>query len=265
MTGFQSTWLLFAALGSVSGLLAGAFGIGGGLIVVPALVSVFAFSGIDESVRMHLAIGTSLASIVPTSLTSVLAHHRRAAVMWPVVAALAPGVIVGGFFGAFVADALPYAGLKRIFAVLVIGIATYVMLGRQPKAHRPMPAKPGMFVSGSAIGCLSALGGIGGGLLTGPFLLWCQIAIRDAVATAAAVTLPVAAAGSLGFLVTGLDAAALPAYATGYVYWPAVAGIAVSSVVFAPIGVRIAHTVPVTGLRKAFALLLAGVGLYMLI
>ncbi len=265
MMAIETTWLVFVALGAVSGLLAGTFGIGGGLVVVPALVSVFALTGVDESIRMHLAIGTSLASIVLTSLTSVLAHHRRGAVLWRVVMALAPGVLVGGFLGAFVADALPYSGLKRVFALLVIGIAMYVMLNRQPEAHRPLPAKPGMFASGCIIGCLSALGGIGGGLLTGPFLLWCRIAIRNAVATAAAVTLPVATAGALGFLVIGLNATGLPGLASGYIFWPAVAGIAVSSVLFAPVGVRIAHAIPVGGLRRAFAILLASVGIYMLL
>ncbi len=264
MAAIDTTWLIFVALGAVSGLLAGTFGIGGGLVVVPALVSVFALTGVDESVRMHLAIGTSLASIVLTSLTSVLAHHRRGAVIWRVVAALAPGVLVGGFLGAFVADALPYSGLKRIFALLVVGIAVYVMMDRQPDAQRPLPAKPGMFASGCIIGCLSALGGIGGGLLTGPFLLWCKVAIRNAVATAAAVTLPVATAGALGFMMTGLNATDLPGRATGYIFWPAVAGIAISSVLVAPFGVRIAHAIPVGGLRRAFAILLASVGIYML-
>ena len=264
MAAIETTWLVFVALGAVSGLLAGTFGIGGGLVVVPVLVSIFALTGIDESVRMHLAIGTSLASIVLTSLTSVLAHHRRGAVIWQVVMALAPGVIVGGFLGAFVADALPYSSLKRVFALLVIVIAAYVMMNRQPDAHRPLPARPGMFASGCIIGCLSALGGIGGGLLTGPFLLWCKVAIRYAVATAAAVTLPVATAGSLGFLVTGLGATDLPGLATGYIFWPAVAGIAISSVLVAPVGVRIAHAVPIVGLRRAFAILLASMGIYML-
>ena len=265
MAPIETTWLMFVALGAVSGLLAGTFGIGGGLIVVPALVSVFALTGVDESVRMHLAIGTSLASIVLTSLTSVLAHHRRGAVVWRIVLALSPGVLVGGFLGAFIADALPYSGLKRIFALLVVAIAVYVMMNRQPVAHRPLPAKPGLFASGCVIGCLSVLGGIGGGLLTGPFLLWCQVAIRNAVATAAAVTLPVATAGAIGFLITGLNATDLPDLTTGYIFWPAVAGITLSSVFVAPVGVRIAHAIPVVGLRRSFAILLAGVGVYMLL
>lgn len=260
-------WLIYPLVGSLSGLLAGLFGIGGGLVIVPALVAWFTFTGgpVPPELRMHFAIGSSLAVIVFTSVSSLLAHQRRGAVLWPAVLRLVPGVLVGGLLGAALADALSNDRLRFVFGLFVLAIAVNMVRGRLPDAQRPLPGMPGFLLAGVVIGVFSALAGIGGGVMTVPFLVWCTVPMRTAVGTAAACTMPVAIAGVIGFIATGWDAGAGVAGTTGYVYWPAVAGIAAASVLTAPAGARLAHTLPVPQLRRAFAVLLGIVGLRMLL
>lgn len=257
-------WLAFPLVGIVAGTLAGMFGIGGGIVVVPALYFFFAQIGIEVDYRIHLAIGSSLAIIVFTSISSVIAHHRRGAVIWPAVFRLGPGITIGGLLGAALAHALTFAALRTAFGLLVVIIALYIVLGYRPPAQRALPGFAGSTVAGIGIGIVSALAGIGGGVMTNPLLLWCGATMRAAVATAAACTFPVAVAGALGFMISGWRATAEVAGATGYIFWPAVAGIAAGSMLTAPLGARIAHSVPVRGLRRAFAVLLVLVGIRML-
>jgi len=258
-------WWIFPLTGLLAGVLAGCFGIGGGLVVVPVLAWVYAGMELAEPVRMHLAIGTSLATIVPTSLSSIYAHHRRGAVLWRVFSRLAPGILAGGLAGAALANALDFPQLKFLFSCLLLLIALRIAIDSKPVGHREMPGWTGMTMAGIGIGTVAALGGIGGGVLTNPYLLWCSVDIRRSVATAAACTLPVALAGSAGFILAGLDADGLPQFSSGYVYWPAVAGMAAASLFGAPLGVAIAHNVPTRGLRRALAILLMIVGLKMLL
>lgn len=258
-------WLAFPLVGAVAGVLAGLFGIGGGIVVVPVLYLFFRQMGIDEAYRIHLAIGTSLAIIVFTSISSLVAHHRRGAVLWPAVRVLAGGIVLGGLLGAALAHAMSFATLRTAFGLLVIVIALYIVLGYRPPPSRTLPGLTGGTLAGIAMGAIASLAGIGGGVMTNPFLLWCGAPMRNAVATAAACTFPVALSGTLGFVVSGWPVTAGVAGATGYVFWPAVAGIAVGSTLTAPLGARIAHAVPVQGLRRAFAALLVLVGLRMLL
>lgn len=260
----MDTWLLYAAVGAIAGVLAGLFGVGGGLVIVPVLVFIFKGQGISEAVMMHLAIGTSLATIVLTALSSVRAHHSHGAVRWPVVYRLSPGIVVGALLGAAVADALPTPVLRIFFAVFELTVAGLLWWNLQPAAHRGLPGALGMGVAGSVIGAVSSVVGIGGGTLTVPFLTWCHVHLRQAVATSSACGLPIALAGALGFVVMGWNETELPPLATGYLYWPAVAGIGIASVLFAPLGAKLAHTLPVATLRKFFALFLAALGLRML-
>jgi uncharacterized membrane protein YfcA len=262
--GTQSEWWIFPAAGLLAGLLAGCFGIGGGLVFVPVMVWVFSMMDVGDSVLMHLAIGTSLATIVPTSLSSIYAHHRRDAVQWAVFAKLVPGILAGGLAGAALANELDFPQLKTLFSSLLLIIAVYILVDRKPVGHRTLPGRVWMTAAGIGIGTVSALGGIGGGVLTNPYLLWCSVGIRQSVATAAACTLPVALAGSTGFILTGLHAEGLPQFSSGYVYWPAVAGMAVASLFGAPLGAAIAHNVPTAGLRRALAVLLMIVGVKIL-
>ena len=265
MESIMLTLMWYLALGAFAGVMAGLLGVGGGLVIVPVLAWIFRSQPIDDALIMHLAIGTSLATIVVTSMSSVRAHHRRGAVLWPVVWQLTPGIVIGAWLGAAVADALPSAVLSKVFAVFVLLVAAQMAFGAKPAPHRGLPGAPGMWLTGGVIGGVSAIVGIGGGSLTVPFLTWCNTAMRQAVATSAACGLPIAVAGALGFIVTGLNAAHLPAWSLGYVYGPALVGVAAASMVSAPLGAKLAHTLPTETLKKVFAVFLTVVGTQMLL
>ena len=265
MDAILPTLLLYLALGAFAGLMAGLLGVGGGLIIVPVLAGIFQHQQMSAAVIMHLAIGTSLATIVVTSISSVRAHHQRGAVLWPVVWRLTPGIVIGAWLGAVVADALPSAVLSKIFAVFVLVVAAQMAFGAKPAPHRELPGALGMLATGGVIGAVSAIVGIGGGSLTVPFLTWCNTAMRQAVATSAACGLPIALAGTIGFIVTGLNAAELPAWSLGYVYGPALVGVAFASMLSAPLGAKLAHTLPAEVLKKVFAVFLTLIGVRMLL
>jgi len=255
----------YLALGAFAGVLAGLLGVGGGVVIVPALAWIFHLQGIADSVSMHMAIGTSLATIVMTSISSVAAHHSHGAVLWPVFWRLTPGIVIGALAGAAVADALNSTTLRTVFAIFLLLVSAQMGFGFKPTPHRSLPGAPALAAVGSGIGTVSAIVGIGGGSLTVPFLNWCNVAIREAVATSAACGLPIAVAGATGFVITGWNAPALPAWSAGYVYAPALLGIAVASVACAPLGAKLAHTVPTAALKKFFAVFLVIVGTRMLL
>lgn len=260
----METIFLYLLLGAAAGCLAGLMGIGGGLIIVPALVFIFHTQGMADTLIMHMALGTSLATIVPTAIASLRAHHRRGAVLWLVVWQLAPGIVAGALAGAALADELTGTLLKRLFGVFVLMVALQMALNARPAPHRRIPGRTGMTAAGSIIGGISAIVGIGGGTLTVPFLTWCRIGIHHAVATSAACGLPIALAGSLGFAVAGWNEANLPAMSSGYLYWPAIVSITATSVIFAPLGARLAHALPGDLLKRVFAVVLALIGIRML-
>ena len=259
--------LLFPAIGALSGLLAGLFGIGGGLVIVPALNAAFVAGvvAVDPAVRMHVAIGSSLAVIVFTAISSVRAHHGYGAVLWPAVRGLAPGVVVGALLGAWVADALATRALEVVFGVFVLLMAAHMGLAPRVAAagERRMPGLAKNLGAGTGIGAVSALGGIGGGIMTVPYLAWHGVPLRTAVGTAAACTLPVALSGAAGYAWAGWTAQT-PAWSLGYLYWPAIGGVAVAAVLTAPLGAQLAHRLPVRQLRRLFALLLVIVAVDML-
>lgn len=255
---------IYLALGATAGLLAGLFGVGGGLVIVPVLAWVFAAQGMDAGVIMHLAIGTSLASIWLTSIMSIRAHHRRGAVNWPLVRRLALGIVVGALAGSVIADQLPTAALKRIFGMFELFVAAQMLLVSRYQAHFDLPGRLGLTSVGSIIGVVSAIIGIGGGTLTVPFLVWCRVPMIQAVATSAACGLPIAIAGASGFILTGWNVALLPEWSSGYLYWPAWLGIVIASSLTAGLGARLAHKLPAARLRQLFALLLMGMGVKML-
>lgn len=263
--GGVSAWLAYAGVGAFAGLLAGLFGVGGGLVIVPVLALLFARSGFAPELIMHLAIGTSLATIVLTSLSSVYAHHRRGAVQWPLVGQLAPGILLGAWLGAALADQLASEWLQVIFGVFELLVALQMGLNLRVSPHRGLPGRVGMGMAGGIIGTLSALVGIGGGTMTVPFLHWCNVAMRHAVATSAACGLPIALAGTAGYIVSGWETPGLPPLSSGYLYWPAFAGIVLASVLFAPLGARLAHSLPSGHLKRVFALFLALLGGRMLL
>ncbi|MFP5307514.1 MAG: sulfite exporter TauE/SafE family protein [Gammaproteobacteria bacterium] len=260
-------WLIFLLTGAGAGVLAGLFGAGGGLIMVPALAIVLHARAVPDAVFMQVAIGTSLAVIAATSLSSTLAHHRRGGVDWAVLLRFAPGLALGAIAGAFVADVLSGTALQRIVGIGALLVALQMALRRAP-AHAQSTMRAGgieLAGVGGVIGALSSLVGIGGGSLTVPYLSARGLAVHRAVGTAAASGVPIAWAGAAGFVVAGWHAQGVPAPHLGYVSLSAFFAIAIASVSCAPLGARLAHAASPATLRRAFALLLVVVGVRMLI
>jgi len=257
--------MIYAAVGAIAGVLAGLLGIGGGLVIVPMLVFSFTLQHIPHELIMHLALGTSLASIIFTSVSSFRAHHKRGAVRWDVFKRITPGIIVGTFAGSCVASQLPTHILKGIFVVFLYYVATQMILGKKPPASRQIPGTAGIFGAGGIIGSFSSLVGIGGGTLSVPFLTWCNIPVHHAIGTSSAIGLPIALAGAFGYILNGLGSPNLPELSLGYVYLPALAGIICFSVFTAPLGARLAHSLPVAKLKRIFAILLYVVATRMLL
>ncbi len=256
--------ITYLAAGTVAGILAGLLGIGGGLVIVPMLVLCFALQGIPHEFTMHLALGTSMASIVFTSVSSFMAHHKRGAVNWDVVRRITPGIIVGTLLGTYVAAAMTTNYLKIFFVVFLYYVAIQMLADRKPKPSRELPGYGGMFGVGNVIGIVSSLVGIGGGTLSVPFMVWCNMTLHNAIGTSAAIGFPIAVSGTIGYIVNGMRAAGLPEYSLGYIYIPALVGLVSASVFTAPLGVRLAHSLPVSRLKKIFAVLLFLVGTRML-
>lgn len=246
----------FIATGAAAGLLAGLFGVGGGVVIVPALTLLLGHLDLGGDWVPHLAVGSSLASIVGTGAVSALAHHRRGAVRWRVVAALTPGILLGAWVGATLAGAMPDRWLIRVFAAFLAFVGLRMLLPSARGESHPMPGGSVLALAGAGIGALSALVGIGGGTLTVPFLVSRRFDLRAAVGTSAACGPPIALAGAIGFTVVGWGREGLPDWSTGFVYWPAVGLILLASLPVAPIGARIAHALPMAELRRAFAILL---------
>jgi uncharacterized protein len=251
-----SILLIYIAVGVIAGILAGLLGIGGGLVIVPMLVYCFTLQRIDQIHLMHLALGTSMASIVFTSVSSFIAHHRKSAVEWSVVRRIAGGIVVGTFAGAWLASRLSTGFLKGFFVLFLYYVAIQLILDRKPPASRDLPGLAGMFSAGGLIGMISSLVGIGGGSLSVPFMMWCNLPVHTAIGTASAIGFPIAVAGTLGYLASGFKQPSLPAFSVGFVYLPALFGIVMASVVTAPLGAKLAHSLPVPKLKKIFALLL---------
>jgi len=258
-------WLSYLILGVFAGTVAGLLGVGGGLIIVPVLVILFGQQGFPPELIVHIAIGTSLASIVVTSISSTWSHHKHESVLWSVFWRLAPGIVMGTFVGAGIADLMDASSLRVFFGVFELIVAVQMAMNIKPSPHRQIPKMTGVTSVSIGIGTLSAIVGIGGGTLTVPFLVWCNTSMHKAVATAAACGLPIALAGSIAYTITGLNEVNLPDNALGYIYWPAFIGIVTTSMLFAPLGARLAHRLPVTVLKKVFAVLLLLLGVSMLI
>lgn len=254
----MSILLLYLVSGLLAGFLAGLLGIGGGLVLVPVLVLLFDAQGFPESAIMPLALGTSLATIVFTSVSSMWAHHAKRAVDWRTTRRMTPGIVAGALASVALAAQLSPAALKLIFAVYAGLAATQLICNFQPPASRQLPGRAGLAVAGTVVGGISVLAGVGGAVTSIPFLLWCNVPARVAIGTASAIGLPVAVAGSLAYAAHGL-AADLPPYSIGFIHLPAVAAIVVATVVAAPWGARASHRLPVPVLKKALGAVLYAV------
>ncbi|MCJ2165825.1 MULTISPECIES: sulfite exporter TauE/SafE family protein [unclassified Pseudodesulfovibrio] len=259
-----TTYLLYIVLGAFAGILAGLLGIGGGLVIVPMLNITFELQSFPVQHIQHIALGTSMATIIFTSLSSMRAHHKRGAINYAVFWRLTPGIITGTFLGAWVASLLSTMFLKVFFGLFLYYVASKMLMKSKAKSTRELPGYLGIFGAGNGIGIFSALVGIGGGTLTVPFLSWCNQTMHVAIATAAAVGLPIALAGTAGYVINGWGVEGIPGPHVGYVYLPAFLGIICMSVVTAPLGAKLAHSLPVDKLKKIFAVLLLIVGTKML-
>ncbi len=246
----------YLALGAVAGFLGGLFGIGGGTILVPVLLFLFDAQHFAPGHLLHLALGTSMATIIFTSLSSMRQHHRHGAVNWLVVRNITPGILLGTALGAVLATSIPQHWLGIFFALLVYFIAAQILLDVRPKASRQLPGRAGMTLTGAFTGWISSLVSIGGGTVVVPFLIWCNVPLRNAIGTSAAVGFPVAVGGTLGYIFTGLGNHALPIPSIGFVYLPALLWIAAASMASAPFGAMAAHHMKVGLLRRLFALVL---------
>lgn len=251
--------LIYLGVGAIAGVLAGLLGVGGGLVIVPMLVYCFTRQGLPEEHIMHIALGTSLASIIFTSVSSFIAHHRKGAVNWTVVKRISLGIVIGTFSGTWLAAGLSTGFLKGFFVIFLYYVASQMILGKKPSPSRELPGSAGIFAAGGAIGVVSSLVGIGGGSLSVPFMIWCNLPVHTAIGTSAAIGFPIAVAGSIGYLVNGMQATSLPPLSLGFLYLPALLGIVLASVITAPLGVKLAHSLPVPQLKRIFALLLFAV------
>jgi uncharacterized membrane protein YfcA len=245
--------VLYLVAGSIAGFLAGLLGVGGGVVIVPILMFIFAAQNFPADHMIHIAIGTSLASIMFTAVSSLRAHHQHGAVNWSIVKRITPGILLGTLAGTFLAARLPAGLLKGFFIVFVFYVATQLLLNLKPKATRELPGTAGMLTAGAIIGVVSSFVGIGGGALSVPFMTWSNIKMHNAIGTSAAIGFPIAVAGTVGYVVNGLSVPNLPHLSLGFVHLPSLAGLVIASMLLAPVGARAAHKLPVATLKKIFA------------
>ena len=249
-------FLVSMLLGIVTGLLAGLFGIGGGLVIVPVLVMLFTAQGFPTELVMLMAVATSLAAIILTAIASVSAHHRLGAVVWAKVFSLSPGIMIGAALGAVVAKQINGDTLRYILVVFLLYVGLQMAFQVKPKPGRAKQSRALDFLVANFIGLLSSIVGIGGGTLTVPYLVSGQMLMRNAVAVASACGLPIAVAGTVSYALLGWNATHLPEWSLGYVYLPVFIGTGLSSIMTAPIGAKLAHKLPAAKLKRYFSLLL---------
>lgn len=254
---------MLLVLGAMGGFLAGLLGIGGGMFLVPALTWMFALLGMGGDEVVKVAIASSLATIMMTSLSSIRAHHRRGAIEWSIVRNIAPGLLIGAVVGAQFARFIPGQWMAWFFAVFVGYSGAQMLLDKKPSPGRGLPGQGAQAGVGAGIGVLSALLGAGGGFLSVPFMVWCNVAIHRAVATSAALGLPIAVAGTVGYVISGWGRVESLPNTIGYLHWPTIVLISLCSVCFAPLGARAAHQMNVKQLKRAFGVLLLVLATYM--
>jgi uncharacterized membrane protein YfcA len=254
-----------ALLGVGTGFLAGLLGIGGGMLMVPFLTIILGNRGVPADLAVKMAIATSMATIIFTSISSVRAHHKRGAVRWDIVRRLAPGIVIGSLIGSLGVFSLLKGTALAIFFALFVGFsATQMVLDKRPKPTRQMPGTAGQLGAGGAIGFISGLVGAGGGFISVPFMTWCNVAIHNAVATSAALGFPIAVANVVGYVGSGQSVQGLPEGSFGFIWLPALGVIAVCSFLIAPFGAKAAHSLPVSKLKRVFASILYLLAAYML-
>jgi uncharacterized membrane protein YfcA len=257
-------WLAYPALGTLAGFLGGLFGTGGGLVIVPILYMIFAAQHFPHEHLMHLALGTSIASIVFTSIASTYAHHGLGNVDWRVFRAMGPGLVIGSVGGSFLASQVPTTPLVLIFIAIVLYASGQLIIDFKPPATRQLPGKLAQFVVGFSIGVAAALTAASGGFLAIPYLVWHNVAMKRAIGTSAAIGLPVAIAGATGYLVSGVGATGVPPLSIGYVNLPALIGVALCTMLFVQFGARLASRMNIVKLKRVYGAYLLIIALKML-
>lgn len=262
-------WWVYLLVGAVIGFMAGLLGIGGGMVLVPILLFAFgaqgAAGGFPAEHRMHMALATAMATIPFTTASSVGAHHSRGGIDWRIVTGMLPGLALGAALGTLVVGKVPGRPLAIFFAAFIFYAATSMFFNRKPKATRELPGRFGLGLVGSVIAFLSSFLAAGAAFMTIPFMTACNVPLKRALGTAAAIGFPLGLAASAGYVVAGLQAGPLPQYSLGFVYLPALGLIVVPSMLAAPLGARVSHRVPVRQLRIVFALTLYALAARMLI
>ncbi len=258
-------YVWFVLAGAFAGTCAGLFGVGGGMIIVPALIWIFSAYGFEPNIIAHLSVGTSLATIIVTSISSLTAHNKRAGVNWQVWKNMAGGLVIGSLCGAYVAEHINGQILQTMIGVCALLVALK-MLFFPNKEHldKPLPPTGIQFTAGSSIGLASAIFGIGGGSLTVPFLSYSGLPMKQAVGTSSACGLPIALAGALGFAWFGQGVENLPKGTFGFVHIEGFLCIAIASFIMAKVGAKLAHVLPAQTLKRAFGVLLMFAGAKML-
>jgi uncharacterized membrane protein YfcA len=256
--------LIYLALGMFAGILAGMLGVGGGIVVVPALLWIFKHQGFEGEIITHLAIGTSLSAIVFTSLSAIWAQHKRAAIDWAVVRQLAPATLLGGLISGYLAGFVGGATLKMAFSIFLLLVSIQLLANWQVSPHWKIPGRMGLWLAGLAIGSISAMMGIGGGTITVPFLHACNVEMRRAIAISTTLGFPIALFGGAGFVLTGWGHPGLPPGSLGYLFLPALLAITVPAILTAPLGVRLAHHLPVKALKRVFGAIVLVVSIRLL-
>ncbi len=249
--------LLLVVLGLITGFFAGLLGIGGGAIMVPVLTSYFLWQQHDPNVVVHMALATSLSCIIFNAIISIHTHQKHQAIIWSITAKISPAVLLGSALATYFVVQVKSQTITLIFMCLMMLVAIQMLVDFKPRAAHPKQLGSGkLLIAGFVIGWLSAMIAIGGGSLVVPFLNWHQVNIKKAIATAASIGLPIALAGSVVFVMQGINNKTLPPQTIGYIYWPATIAITVGSLLSTPIGARLTHRLPVKLLKRVFAFLI---------
>lgn len=261
---FSLWWFAYPALGAFAGFLAGLFGVGGGLAIVPILYIIFAAQGFAHDHLMHLALGTAAASIIFTSITSTRAHHQLGNIDWAIVRAMAPGLILGAAAGSGLAALLPTKPLVLIFTVIVLYAAGQMIIGFKPHATRQMPGTLVQFIFGVTVGAVGSLVAASGGFLSIPFMVWHNVPMKRAIGTSSGIGVPIAVVGALTYLGSGMQVANLPPLSFGYINLPALVGVVSCTMLFAPLGARVASSLEVNKLKRVYGIYLLLIAVKML-
>jgi len=258
-------FIAYLLCGCIVGFCAGLLGIGGGVIGIPLLFLLFNLQGIPTSISMHMAVGTLFATVVLTSISSIISHYRSGMILFPVFKKIIWGTMVGCILGVIIASHLTGVYLQRIFGIFLWGLALQYFLKNDISAHDTFPSNSKIFLATTSIGTLSGLLGLGGGIFIVPYLNWYGVSMRNAIATSSACILPVAVIGATGYIYAGMHVENNLAFSSGFVDWLAFLGIGITSVLFAPLGARVTHAISPVLLRRVFSIFLIFVGLSMVV